>query len=86
MPFVTNLTGPVPNVTSIAVLQEYIEQAQSLEEAAQATAEDFTFLQGNLTTFAATFQGFAVQQKAQDNGNITELMNDIAHLNSQIDT
>lgn len=85
MPFVANLFGPVPPTTSVQVLQQYISEAQSLEASAQATAESFIYLQGNLTTFAATFQNFASQQQAQDNTQIQQLMADIASLNSKID-
>ncbi|KAE9393931.1 hypothetical protein BT96DRAFT_1022802 [Gymnopus androsaceus JB14] len=72
-------------VQNYNILQQYISEAQSLEASAQATAESFIYLQGNLTTFAATFQNFASQQQAQDNTQIQQLMADIASLNSKID-
>ncbi|KAE9393928.1 hypothetical protein BT96DRAFT_1022799 [Gymnopus androsaceus JB14] len=85
MPFVANLSGPIPPTISVQVLQQYISEAQSLAASAQANAESFTWLQGNITTFVATFQNFASQQQAQDNTQIQQLMADIASLNSKID-
>ncbi|KAE9394526.1 hypothetical protein BT96DRAFT_1022490 [Gymnopus androsaceus JB14] len=84
-PFIANLLGPAPPTTSVEVLQQYIAEAQSLETTAQATAESFTLLQGNLTTFVATFQKFATKQQAQDITEIDQFM-DIKSLNTQIDT
>ncbi|KAJ7433886.1 hypothetical protein B0H11DRAFT_566963 [Mycena galericulata] len=84
MPFVANLTGPIPPSLSVEVLDQYAAMAESLGAAAQATSEAFTALNNSINSFTFTFQNFAVKQKAADQQTIDQLNGDIAALQAQI--
>ncbi|KAF7366040.1 hypothetical protein MVEN_00480200 [Mycena venus] len=84
MPFVANLTGPIPADLSVQVLNEYSDMANDLADAAQATAQAFVTLNNSINAFTATFQTFALQQQASDQNMIEQLNGDIARLKVDI--
>ncbi|KAJ7458874.1 hypothetical protein FB451DRAFT_1406058 [Mycena latifolia] len=84
MPFVANLTGPIPADLSVEVLTQYSAMADSLGDAAQATSEAFTALNNSINAFTATFQNFAIKQQATDQNMIDQLNGDIARLQAEI--
>ncbi|KAJ6560532.1 hypothetical protein DFH09DRAFT_1161227 [Mycena vulgaris] len=86
MPFVANLTGPIPASLSVEVLSEYSDMASDLADAAQATSESFTTLNNSINAFTSSFQTFAIQQKAADQNQIDALNGDIARLQAEIAT
>ncbi|KAJ7311689.1 hypothetical protein DFH08DRAFT_897430 [Mycena albidolilacea] len=100
MPFVANLTGPIPISLSAEVLAEYkgarilpyrgstlangLQMADSLGSAAQATADAFTGLNNSIGAFTATFQNFALAQQSADQQSIDQLNSEIKSLQAKI--
>ncbi|KAJ7657936.1 hypothetical protein B0H17DRAFT_1213399 [Mycena rosella] len=84
MPFVANLTGPIPASLSVQVLTQYSDMASSLGDAAQATSQAFTALNDSINAFTSTFQTFALKQQQADQQMITQLTGNIKSLQSQI--
>lgn len=58
--------------------------ADSLADAAQATAEAFTSLNNSINAFTATFKTFAVDQNNTDTEKAEQLAGQIAGLQAQI--
>ncbi|KAF8151094.1 hypothetical protein K438DRAFT_1988364 [Mycena galopus ATCC 62051] len=100
MPFVANMTGPIPTPVSVEVLSEYkqarilpyrsgtradgLQMAGDLGTAAQATAQAFTDLANSLGAFTTTFQNFALALKSADQQTIDQLNSQIKTLQAQI--
>jgi hypothetical protein len=100
MPFVANLSTPVPVNLSVAVLQQYsavqylvpwkypladgLQMATSLSDGAQATSDAFTSLNNSINAFTATFADFAFEQNQHDNDTIILLSAQISSLQGEI--
>ncbi|KAJ7645158.1 hypothetical protein DFH06DRAFT_1212579 [Mycena polygramma] len=84
MPFVANLSGPIPTSLSVQVLNQYIAMADSLGDAAQTTSEAFTALNNSINAFTATFQNFALAQQTADQQMIDQLNGEIKTLQAKI--
>ncbi|KAJ6599532.1 hypothetical protein B0H10DRAFT_2231260 [Mycena sp. CBHHK59/15] len=84
MPFVANLTGPVPTTISVDLLKSYSDMADDLVAESNATSDAFADIINSITGFTATFSSFAAETGATDQKTIDDLNADIASLRAQI--
>ncbi|KAJ6599533.1 hypothetical protein B0H10DRAFT_1959055 [Mycena sp. CBHHK59/15] len=84
MPFVANLTGPIPTNISVEVLKSYSDMADDLAAEAEATSEAFTDIINAMTDFTATFSRFAAEEDAMDQQMLDFLLDNIASLKQEI--
>jgi hypothetical protein len=99
MPFVANISTPVPANLSVEVLSNYsavrgpsyqirpadgLQMADALADAAQVTAEAFTELNHSVNAFSVTFQPFALAQKVEDQPMVDQLNAAISALQVKI--
>ncbi|KAJ7270539.1 hypothetical protein C8J57DRAFT_1468535 [Mycena rebaudengoi] len=84
MPFVSNMTGPVPIEISVDVLQKYSNMADDLASEADATAQTFAEIMDSMNNFTAMFSAFAAAEGSADQQMIDQLNKDIAGLNHDI--
>ncbi|KAJ7679623.1 hypothetical protein B0H17DRAFT_1139150 [Mycena rosella] len=84
MPFVANISTPIPISLSVELLAQFSEMATTLEAEAQTTSTAFMSLNNSMNAFTPTFSTFAMSQRTTANTTAVMLMAEIINLQIQI--